>query len=224
MAYLDYVESRKRPLREQVKTGLRVGFGIVGAILVFFMAGDGFRRLSFWDARFFWSHGLLGQIVGCGELLTAALVMFTTARGWAAFVPAWLAIGGLSGVVIFFTGRSLRPPYLPISRLTVAEYLLGGFVIIATTVRFTGKRPKVLDKIAITIFVLALAKAATLAGRAPTVSEIVFEATGVGFLIVAWGVDRWNRWRSEQRRSRPKSNDPVLPDPGGSVGADFVHR
>jgi hypothetical protein len=166
-----------RSVKEQVKSGLRLG----GSFAVFFLAMaplvDGLRRVV-WAAP---PHRLLwAQPIGCVELIVAAALLFYTARVWMQWIAGCMLIGSIKGIVVFIAGA-------PISRLESAEVVVIFLATLAPMVAIGVRGPTLLDRVALTLYVFCLAWRADQGLFMPSPSL----AIGLAALFVSWGIFYW---------------------------------
>jgi hypothetical protein len=168
-----------RSVKEQVKSGLRLG----GGLAVFFLAmaplADGLRRVV-WAAP---PHRLLwAQPIGWVELIVAAALLFYTARIWMQWIAGCVLIGSIKGIVVFIAGA-------PISRLESAEVVIAFLATLVPMVAIGVRGPTLLDQVALTFYVFCLAWRADQGLFMPSPSL----AIGLAALFVSWGISYWKR-------------------------------
>src|SRR5438552_19003415 len=107
LAILEYSAGERlmgRSVKEQVKSGLRLG----GGLAVFFLAMaplvDGLRRVV-WAGP---PHRLLwAQPMGWVELIVAAAPLFYTARTWMKWIAGCVLIGSITANVVLLAGAPI---------------------------------------------------------------------------------------------------------------------
>ena len=178
-----------RSAGEKVASGLRLGFGLVAGFLVLGLAVGGVSTLPA-DAH---AYGRYGIAVSWGMLCTSTVIMFWTTNRWAPYVPAFFlfpaAFKSLSVIVLGPYSHSPIHQY-PTSRTEATELFAFCAVVIALTWRFVGGRPAIttlVDRLALTLFVLAAIKQVKTPYRWPPVPLFL----GLSALLMAWFASRW---------------------------------
>jgi hypothetical protein len=99
----------RRPVKEQIKSGLR----LVGGLAAFFVAlaplVDGLRRIV-WAApahQLAWRHP-----IGWLELIVAAAILTSTAGIWMQWAAGVMLIASLKGIFMMLVGGPNPPPHL----------------------------------------------------------------------------------------------------------------
>lgn len=169
-----------RSVREQVKSGLRLG----GSLAVFFLAMgplvDGLRRVV-WAAP---PHQLLlAEPIGWVELIVAAALLFYTARVWMLYIAGCMLIGSTKGIVVFLAGA-------PISRLESSEAVIVFLATLIPMVAIGVRGPTLLDRVTLTLYVFCLAWRADKGLFMPSPSL----ALGLAALFVSWVIPYWKRF------------------------------
>ena len=171
----------RRSVKEQIHSGLRLGAGLgvflIGALLL----GQANTRLgvlssihqSGWSDWVVW----LDVVLGIG-------LLFSTVHVWYQWLAGCLLFGILKGLMALVTGSDIFPlrqvPATHLASLTVVAYCVAALLLMA---RFTARKPTMVDRVAITFFLLCLVPS----GPFPSVWEIV----GLAGLFLSWGVYRW---------------------------------
>ena len=173
-----------RSLGEKVISGLRLGGGLVAGFLVLVLAVGGISTLPAGAP----AYGRYGTIVSWIMLGTSTIIMFWTTNRWAPFVPAFFLFPAAFkslGVIVFGPYPYSLNTRHSITRADAAEIFAFCIVVIALTWRFVGGRPAVttlLDRLALTFFVLAAIKHVTTSYHWPPVPLIL----GLSALFMAW--------------------------------------
>lgn len=194
-----------RSVREKVASGFRLAFGLVAGFLVLVLAAGGISTLPGGAP----AYGRYGVVVSWSMLCTSVIIMFLTANRWAPFVPAFFLFPAAFkslGVIVFGPYFHSSPHQYPTSRTEAAELFAFCVVVIALTWRFVGGHPAVttlLDRLALTLFVLAAIKHAKTPCHWPPVQVIL----GVSALLMAWGAYRWRRAKKHSVRAMDVKHD-----------------
>lgn len=175
-------------VKEQVKSGLRLG----GGVAVFFLAMaplvDGLRRVV-WAAP---QHQLVWSPIGCLELVVAAALLVPTARVWMYLIAGCMLIGSIKGVLVFMAGA-------PIPRLETAGLV---FVFLLTLILMGSialRGTTLLDRVALTLYVFSLGWSADKGLLMPSPSL----AFGLAALFASWCVYYWRQHGTGKGWPRP---------------------
>jgi hypothetical protein len=171
-----------RSAKEQVWSGLRLGAGLgvflIGALLL------GQARTRMGVASSYHQSGLSDWVVWLDVIFGVGL-LFSTVHVWYQWLAGCLLFGALKGLIALVTGSDIFPlrqvPATRVASLAVVAYCIVTLLLMA---RFMDRKPKMLDRGAVTFFFLCL----LLSGSSfPSVWEIV----GLGALFASWIVYRW---------------------------------
>jgi hypothetical protein len=124
------------------------------------------------------------------EIGIAVVLLFLTAQVWLLLVGAFAFRGFVYGVMLLIAGKEIFAPFRPIPRVEAAA---GAFFALTTLLllsRFIETRPSILDRIALTFYVLAAAFAFFGHRAASTLIDPWLIAGWIG-LAVSWCVHRW---------------------------------
>jgi hypothetical protein len=174
-----------RSRREQVSNGLRLGIGAGAFLIAMMLLASGLRRVMAAPPN----H--LADWVAWGEICIALVLLFLTAQVWLLLVAYGAFFGFLYEALVFISGKELSAPYRPIPRLgtlAVAFFALTTFLML---VRFNDHLASILDRVALTFYVLAFVFA--LSGHSSP-SSLLDTRLMAGWmaLAIAWCVYRWN--------------------------------
>jgi heme A synthase len=192
-----------RSVREQIISGLRLTAGLVAGFLVLVLALGGLSTLPGGAP----AYGRFGVYVSWSMICFASLIMLMTANRWAPFVPGFFFVPALFKTLgILLVGANSSSTYAShrVTRTEAAEILVVCAVVIALTWRFVGNRPApttLLDRIALTFFILATLKQSAMAYNSPPVALI----SGLCALLIAWCVYRWGRAGTKSKRQHGSS-------------------
>ena len=171
----------RRSAKEQIQSGLRLGAGLgvflIGALLL----GQAHTRLGVLSSNHQtgWSDWVvwLNVILGIG-------LLFSTVHVWYQWLAGCLLFGILKGLIALVTGRDIFPlrqvSATHLASLTVVAYCVAALLLM---VRFMDRKPAMVDRVAVTFFLLCLFPSALF----PSVWEIV----GLAGLFLSWCVYRW---------------------------------
>jgi hypothetical protein len=175
-----------RSVKEQVKSGLRLG----GGLAVFFVAMaplvDGLRRVA-WAVptnHFVWSP------IGWVELIVAATLLVSAAKMWMQWFAGCMLFGSIKAVFMFITGGPI-----PRSELAVLVIFFVASLILMVSIAQRGT--PLLDRIALTLYVFSLGWGADKGLFVPSPSL----AVGVAGLCVSWCI---YYWRHRHARRMPE--------------------
>jgi hypothetical protein len=177
-----------RSVKEQVKSGFRIG----GGLAVFFVAMaplvDGLRRVV-WAAP---QHQLVWSPIGLVELIVAAALLVPTAKVWMLWLGGSLLFGLVKGVFLLTTGGP--SPRLETAGLVfvflLTLILMGSIALIGTTLS---------DRVALTIYVFSLGWSADKGLLMPSPSL----AVGLAVLFASWCVHYWKQRGTGKGWPRP---------------------
>jgi hypothetical protein len=167
-----------RSVKEQVKSGLRLG----GGLAVFFVAMaplvDGLRRVV-WAAP---PHKLVWSPIGWVELIVAATLMVPTAKIWMQWAAGCMLFGSIKGVFMLIMGGPISRSELAVPVIfCVASLVLMGSIALRGTGLF--------DRFALTFYVFCIAWSADKGLFMPSPSL----AVGLAALLASWCVYYWRQ-------------------------------
>lgn len=139
----------KRPIKEQVNNGVRVGLGfgsfLIGAML--FIAG--MDRLM-WSAvpphSISWSDP-----IGWAELILALAMLIPSAGIWWQLLAGFMLFAIVKGALVLITGTDLYTQSGSFPRTEAAELAVFATVSLLLMYRFSKYRPMIIDRIALTL-------------------------------------------------------------------------
>jgi hypothetical protein len=206
-----YGRGDNRSVRQQLISGLRLGGGLGGGLLILGLASWSISTLVAnahpepWPGHFgFW----------CVLCFTSAM-MFVTVNRWVSFVPAFYCFTFMRilGVLTFGLVSSASTTADWASRRDLLELLVICVIVTALTWRFIGNIPApttFLDRFALTFFVLAQLNQMAITYHWPPLRLIA----GFSALLIAWCVYRWNRAALMRRQLDDNSiTSETLPEP-----------
>lgn len=174
-------------VKEQVKSGLRLGGGVAVFLVAMAPLVDGLRRVV-WEAP---PHQLVWSPIGCVEFVLAASLLVSTAPVWMYLIAGCMLIGSIKGVLVFVAGA-------PISRLEAAGLVFVFLVTLILIGSIAVRGTTLLDRIALTLYVFSLGWGAEKGLLMPSPSL----AIGLAALFGSWCVYYWRHhgtgkvWRS----------------------------
>jgi hypothetical protein len=163
-----------RSVKQQIKSGLRLG----GGLAVFFLAMaplvDGLRRVV-WAAP---PHQLVWSPIGWAELIVAAALMVSTATMWMQWAAGCMLFASIKGAFMLTMGGPIPRSELalPVIFSVASLVLMGSIALRGTTV---------LDRIALTFYVFCIAWRAD---KGLFMADTSL-AVGLGVLFASWCVD-----------------------------------
>ena len=166
-----------RSAGEQVVSGLRLGGGLVGGILVIVLAFAGVSNLPLGTS----TYGRFGLFASWSMFCVASVIMLITAHRWASWPAAASGFVGIRTISLLLFGRNGA------IRTEAIEILIFCIVVIALNWRFFGDPPAptiFLDRIALAFFVLSTLKQMSVGYHWPPIPLI----SGLSALFIAWCV------------------------------------
>jgi hypothetical protein len=165
-----------RSVKDQVKSGLRLGGGVAVFLVTMAPLADGLRRVV-WAAP---PHQLLWSSIGLAEIIVAAGLLISTAQVWVHFFGGCMLVGTIKGVFALMVGTS-------IPRLELAWAVVIFSVTLVLLVAIISRGTPLLDRIALTVYVFSLGWSADKGLFTPSPSL----AVGLAALLVSWCLYYW---------------------------------
>jgi hypothetical protein len=171
-----------KTVKGQIVSGLRLGGFLAVFLLAGMLVGDGLRRIGFLDPARHYQIDWVGFL----EIGIAVPLLVGTAHVWVQLVAGAVLLGIFKSVLVIASGYDVFPSYAHFGRsdsVILALYLFASLLLL---VRFARNQPTVLDRIALTIFLLCLWPA----------SDSIFslwQGGGLLGLVIAWLVFRLGR-------------------------------
>jgi heme A synthase len=193
----------RRSVSEQIVSGLRLAGGLVAGFLVLVLAFGSISTLPAGAP----SYGVFGLYVSWSMLCVASIIMLLTTNRWAPYVPGFFFLPGLfKAVGLLLLGPNASSPIAThwVDRTEAMEIVVVCIIVIVLTWRFIGKRPApttLLDRVALTFFVLATIRQSTISYHWPPMPLI----SGLSALLVAWCAYRWERAGRKQKHHHENS-------------------
>jgi hypothetical protein len=172
--------TRKRRIREQIRSGLRIAGLILLSFAVFVGLAGGFVFLTQMKG---WK-----QLLGVSLVLILNIFLFVTARYWAKWLLCFFAYACLR-----LFGGILFGPYSshPVTRQTVTIWFLYALAGTGLTLRYLRRPPHSLERFGLTFFVSCVALALAVGSSTPLVVGLAVLATCEGVqLIISQTKDR----------------------------------
>lgn len=197
--------SDERPVEEQVLGGFRKAGGLLLGFCVMSACLGALEILSGHESK----HGARATLLAWAVLTIATVIMLWTANLWARFVTILFfgpAVPRIGALLLLGSGSFQSSDSHP--QVELAEFLAYSIAVIALTWRFVGKHPApttVLDRLALTFFVLAVIREAVIPYQPPPWSLIL----GGLLLLIAWFVHRLTGGKHKKHHRREMSQ--VLP-------------
>jgi hypothetical protein len=173
-------------VKDQVKRGLRLGGGVAVFLLALAPLIDGLRRVV-WAAP---QHQLLLNPIGWMELFVAAALLVSTARIWVYYLAGCMVFGVVKALVVLISGNQINE----MSHLQLAELLFVTFASAVLIVGMVVRGTKLLDRIALTLYIFCVAWHANAGLFMPDESLVI----GLVGLLVAWGIHYSTQSRTER--------------------------
>ncbi len=163
--------AKKRSVREQVISGLRIGGLIVLSFAFFAAMVVSASLITGREATPSIEQRLLGVLALC----VLAGILFLTVHRW----TEWL-IGILGYCLLRLSGALIFGPYMkhPVSRLQAASWILYLAVAILLTMRHVRRRPEGAEKFGLVGFVVCVPFAMRLESSKPLLFGLLFLALG----------------------------------------------
>jgi len=175
----------EQTMKEQVKSGIRLGIGCGSFLVAAMLLSAGMGRVV-WSAVAPY-HIVWREPIGWAELLAAAVILFSTADVWWQLLAGYMFVGCVKGVVVFITGRDLFSPHSAFPRLESAGLAVFAALTVALLFRFVGAQPTIVDRVALTLFVFCLvSSAATAKFSSVSLSLVVALIVLLIPLLVSW--------------------------------------
>ena len=168
-----------RPVKEQIKSGLRLGGGLALFFVAMAALADGLRR-TVWEAPA--PQLACSQMIGWMELIVAAALLVYTAGIWMQWAAGCMLIGSIKGIFVMLKGGPNPPPHLAalVGFGAVSLVLMAGIALRGITF---------FDRIALTFYVFCIAWHA----NKGLFEEPVSLAFGLAALVASWCFYYWNR-------------------------------
>jgi len=163
-------------VKEQVKSGLRLGGGLAVFLIAMAPLADGFRRIV-WAAP---PHQLLWSPIGVAELIVAAGLLVSTAHLWVHYFGGCILFGTIKGCFALMAGT-------PIPRLELAWAVIIFSVTLVLIVAVISRGTPLIDRIALTVYVFSLGWSADKGLFMPSPSL----AVGLAALLASWSFYYW---------------------------------
>lgn|SRR5258707_10599248 len=175
-----------RSRQEQVDNGFRLGIGAGAFLIALMLMGSGLTRVvsSVPPHRMVWSDW-----VGWAEIGLACVLLLYTAQVWLLVVGGYALFGVVKGVLVLVTGKVLYT-YQRVPRLEAAEATIFALATLLLLFRFYDTRPNILDRVALTFYVFAVAWSGHSAASTLVDPRL---AAGLIGLAISWCVYRWKR-------------------------------
>ncbi len=173
-------------VKEQAKSGLRLGIGLG----LFLIAG---MLLSSGMGRVVWSasppqYVVWPEPIGWLELTVATAILLSTAGVWWMLLAGCMTLGSVKCVIVLLTGRDVFAPHDPFPRLEAVELLVFAVASVALMLRLWKKPLTIMDRVAVTVYLFSFMWHA---------DRVEFSAAGPGLalglfaLLGAWCVHWW---------------------------------
>ncbi len=181
-----------RSRKEQVGNGLRLGIGAGAFLIAMMLLGSGLARVASSASPYQlpWSDW-----VGWSEIGLGCVLLLFTAQVWLLLVGGY-ALFGLGKSILALALGKVPYTHQAVPRL---EAVGGAFFALATLLlllRFVNTRPSLMDRVALTFYVLAIAWSGH--GAAPFKMIDPWLAAGLIALAISWCVYQWKKIRKTQ--------------------------
>ncbi len=171
-------------VKQQVKSGLRIGGGIGSLMIAVMPLCDGFRRL--WLPTV--PHHLSFSGLGCTELVLAAAILLGTAHLWLPYFAGCMVLAVLQGILVLLSGQSLFT-HKALPRLDSAVFVLFCTVTTVLLIRPLTGRTTILERIALTLYIFSFPWFAMHDFKFSITDPLMIG--GPVLLFVSWCVERW---------------------------------
>lgn len=173
-----------RSAKEQAKSGLLLGVGLGAFLLALMLLDSGLRRIISLPP-----NGLvLSDWIAWLEVGGACALLFVTAQTWFWGVAGYALFAFGKSVVAILAGREWYATHRLLPRLELVEIAVFALTTIVLLFRFVHIRPSVLDRIALTFYVLAFSWYV----HSPQSRFVaLLPAAGLSGLIASWLVYRF---------------------------------
>jgi hypothetical protein len=143
-----------RTAKEQAKSGLRLGLGFASLFVGGGLLGAGLSS-TVWAARS--AHQIVRlDPIGWLEVIVGTAILIPSAGVWWQLLVGYMLFAAAKSLLLLVTGADPYPPHGAISRLTSTALLCYCIASIALMVRFVKHAPSVIDRVALTLFLVAL--------------------------------------------------------------------
>lgn len=192
-----------RNVSEKVVSGIRLGGGLIAGFLVLALALAGISTLPAGAP----AYGRYGALVSWSMVCTSSIIMFWTTNRWAPYVPGFFFLPALFKILwVVLAGPNPHSPisYHRLSRAEAAEIFAVCIAVVVLTWRFVGGRPAfttLLDRLALTFFVLAAIRQVTISYQWPPLPLL----SGLFALLIAWCVYQWKPARKHWKQTEVDS-------------------
>jgi hypothetical protein len=180
-------------VKEQAKSGLRLGIGLG----LFLIAG---MLLSSGMGRVVWSaapphYVVWPEPIGWLEFTVATAILLSTAGVWWMLLAGCMVLGSVKCVIVLLSGGDVFASQATLTRLEAAELLVFAVASVALMLRLWKKPLTIIDRVAVMLYLYSFMWHA---------DRVEFSAAGPGLalglfaLLVAWCV-HW--WRADKKDS-----------------------
>jgi hypothetical protein len=176
-----------RSRKEQVGNGLRLGIGAGAFLIAVMLLGSGLKRVvsSVPPQHLVWSDW-----VAWVQICIALVLLFVTAQVWLMVVGGYAFFGLAKVLLVLISGKDFHAPYRPIPRLEALAVAFFALTTLVLLFRFVDTRPSILDRVALTFYVLAIAVGLS-GDRAASTLIDSWPTAGLIALAISWCVYRW---------------------------------
>ena len=179
-----------RSVKEQIQSGLRLGGGFGVFLIGGLFLGQARIRLEVLSSH---NHTGWSDWVVYVEVILGVGLLLSTAHIWYQLLGGCLVFGTVKGLIALLTGTAVFPlrqvPATRIASLMVVAYCMASLLLM---LKFMDRKPNVVDRIAIIFYFLCFLPPRS---SFPSIWEIV----GLACLLIAWGYDRLQRRRGQNR-------------------------
>lgn len=190
----------KQTKTAQAKSGLRLGVGLGSFLIGLMFLGTGMERVA-WPALpphyVVWSDP-----IGWVELILATAMLLASAGVWWQLLAGCMLFAFFKSVIVLITGRNLFRPYGPIPRLVSVELIVFCLAALLLMWRFAKGRITILDRIALTVFLLSF-------GWSANTSALSAAVPGLTAGLVVLGFSSYMH-RRKMHKSKPTCPSPKL--------------
>jgi hypothetical protein len=175
-----------RSVKEQARSGLRLGIGAGAFLIAMMLLGSGLTRVVSLVPP---HHLVWSDWLGWVEISLACVMLLATAQVWFWLVGGYALFGLGKSILVLVSGK-VPYTYRTVPRLEAGEAALFTMATLLLLFRFVDTGPNIMDRVSLTFYVLAIAWSGH---SAATTSVDPLLAAGLIGLTISWCVYRWKK-------------------------------